>query len=362
MTRSKRSLVCFCVTLLTLPNFVYSAEPASPESHPGIVTSYGTLPAGDGIKLQTIVTKPEGRQGPLPAILFVQWLSCDSVAISSNPRDGWSAMLRRIVRESGALVWRTEKRGVGTSEGRCATMDYDTELADHREALQALMQHPEVDRKRIVIFGGSIGGTYAPLLAADTDVAGVMVWGAGASTWFERMLKFERNALELGGTDPARLHEEMTARVQFFERYLIDAETPQQVRLEAPALGSVWDRIVSTSPDAHYGRPFAFHQQAQRANWAGAWARIRVPVLVLYGEYDWFESADAASLATRIVDTKSPGLGTFFVVPRMNHHFAVFENANDAFQEKNGRVDPDPAVGPMLKWLKEVFARNETRE
>ncbi len=341
--------------LLIASSLAHAAEAKSPESHPGIETSYGTLALRDGIKLQTIITKPRGRQGRLPAILFVQWLSCDTVAISTNPRDGWSAMLRRIVRESGALVWRTEKRGVGASEGTCASMDYDTELADHREAMSALLKRPDVDPKRIVIFGGSIGGTYAPLLAADRDVAGVMAWGAGAATWMERMLKFERSALELRGHDPARLHEEMTARVRFFTRYLIDAQTPAQIATAEPTLSGVWGNIVGTSPDAHYGRPFAFHQQAQRADWAEAWSRVRAPVLMAFGEYDWFESEDAASLATRIVNAKSPGRGTFVAVPGMNHHFEIFKSAKDAFDEKNGRVDPAPAVEPMLKWLSEVF-------
>lgn len=69
-------------------------------------TTYGTLTLRDGVKLQTIITKPTTSAQRLPAILFVQWLSCDSIAISSSPRDGWSVMLRRVVRESGALVWQ----------------------------------------------------------------------------------------------------------------------------------------------------------------------------------------------------------------------------------------------------------------
>lgn len=328
------------------------------EQHPGVTTTYGTLALRDGTKLQTIVTKPEGEAGKLPAILFVQWLSCDSVAISTNPRDGWSAMLARIVRESGALVWRTEKRGIGGSEGDCASMDYDTELADHREALRELMRHPNVDPQRVVIFGGSIGGTYAPLLAVNANVAGVMVWGAGATTWAERTLKFERNALELGESDPAKLQEEMSSRLQFLDHYLLQARTPQQIAQEDPTLGATWARIVGTAADAHYGRPFTFHQQAHRANWAGAWSRVKAPILVLYGEYDWFESADAASLITRIVNAQSPGAGTFRVVPGMNHHFAIFPTQQAAFQEKNGRVDPGPAVDTMLRWLKQVFGQS----
>lgn len=344
-----------CVLAVVLTSLA-AAVSAAPEEHPGIVTSYETLTLRDGVKLQTIITTPANASGRLPAIQFVHWLSCDSVAISTRPTDGWSAMLRRIVRESNALVWRTEKRGIGASQGDCATMDYNTELADHREAFEQLKRRPDVDARRIVIFGGSIGGTYAPLLAADQDVAGVMVWGAGATTWAERTLKFERNALELSGTDPAQLASEMNARFQFLDRYLIKGETPKQIAASDPAVGAVWARIVGTSPNDQYGRPFAFHQQAQRADWAAAWARVRAPVLVGYGEYDWFESHDAASLITRIVNAKSPGRGTFVQVPGMNHHFGVYPSARDAYEEKNGRADPDPAVKVMLEWLKKVLA------
>jgi dienelactone hydrolase len=326
------------------------AEP----TYPGIETATETLTLRDGVKLRAIVTKPVRASAPLPAILFVQWLSCDSVEISGDPRDGWSAMLERIVRGSNALVWRTQKRGVGGSEGDCATLDYEAELADHREALAALRRRPDVDPRRIVVFGGSIGGTYAPLLAADQDLAGVLVWGAGAATWAERMLRFERNALELGG-DPSELAREMTARYRFFDRYLLDGATPPEIAAADPELGAVWQRIVGASASGHYGRPFAFHQQAQRADWAGAWARVRAPVLAMLGEYDWFESREPGALIARIVDARSPGRGTFVEVPRMNHHFERFETAADAFHERNGVVDPAPAVEPMLEWLARVL-------
>jgi pimeloyl-ACP methyl ester carboxylesterase len=326
------------------------------ETHPNLTTSYGTLVLRDGTQLQTIVTKPASASGRLPAILFVQWLSCDSISISNNPRDGWSAMLKDIVRRSNALVWRTEKRGMGASEGNCAAMDYNTELADHRQALAQLRARDDVDPNRIVIFGGSIGGTYAPLLAADQNLAGVLIWGAGATTWAERMLKFERNALELGGTAPDQLAHEMTLRVQFFEKYLTRGQTPAQIAAADPNLGGVWSRIVGTSADGHYGRPLSFHQQAQKADWAAAWSRVNAPVLALYGEYDWFESLDATTLITRIVNAKSPGRGTFAEIPRMNHHFAQYPSATAAYAEKDGEVNPEPAVSAMLAWLEKVFA------
>jgi pimeloyl-ACP methyl ester carboxylesterase len=354
MNTCLKILATLAVAFLAVSN---ACATAPRETHPDITTSYETLALRDGVKLQAIVTKPAEASGRLPAILFVQWLSCDSIAISDDPRDGWSAMLRQIVRRSNALVWRTEKRGVGASEGNCATMDYDTELADHGEALELLRSRSDVDPQRIVIFGGSIGGTYAPLVAAAKPVAGVMIWGAGATTWAERMLKFERNALELGGTAPDQLAGEMTLRLQFFDHYLIRKETPARIAASDARVGAVWSRIVGTSADGQYGRPFAFHQQAQRADWAGAWAKVDAPVLALYGEYDWFESHDAASLIARIVNAKSAGHGTFAEIPRMNHHFASYADPTAAFAEKDGIVNPEPAVTAMLAWLERIFAK-----
>lgn len=332
-----------------------AAAASTPEIHPGITTSYETLTLEDGVKLQVMITKPERASGRLPAIQYVHWLSCDSVAISSNPRDGWSAMLRRIVRESNAIVWRTQKRGVGASEGDCASMDYDTELADHREAYEHLRRRPDVDPQRIVIFGGSIGGTYAPLIAAGENVAGVMIWGAGATTWAERTLNFERKVLELGGTDPKALAREASARFEFLSRYLVKGETPGQIAAADATLGSVWSRISGTSESGQYGRPFAFHHQAQRADWAGAWSRVNAPVLALYGEYDWFESRDATSLIARIANARQPGRGTFIEIPRLNHHFEEYSSLEEAFKETHGKVNPDAAVKVMLEWLRKAF-------
>jgi dienelactone hydrolase len=151
----------------------------------------------------------------------------------------------------------------------------------------------------------------------------------------------------------------MTARYRYFDRYLIDGETPTQIAASDPKLGAVWSRIVGTSAVAHYGRPFAFHSQAQRADWARAWSGVDAPVLAMYGEYDWFESREATALIARIVSRKQAGRGTYVEIPRMNHHFEVFDSAEAAYAEKNGRVDAAAAVRPMLEWLATVVKQQE---
>ena len=327
------------------------------EQIPGLESNYGVLPTTDGLKLRTIVTRPNGISGRLPGILFVQWLSCDTVELPESSRDGWARMLRSLARQSRLVMWRTEKAGVGDSEGDCRSLDYNTELAHHRAAFEAFKASPHVDPERIVIFGGSMGANMAPLVARDHRVAGIMTWGGGAKTWFERQLAFSRHAMELEGADLGAVSARMDRHARFYAKYLLDGKSPAQIRAEDSELGQVWRDIVGTAGDLHYGRPPAFHQQAQQQNWTAAWSAIAAPVLVLYGEYDWFEDVASAESVVRVVNASSRGRGALKVIPRMDHHFSQFSSREDAFRESGGVVNEQPAVEEMLTWLRNLQAR-----
>jgi dienelactone hydrolase len=322
----------------------------------GLDSHYGVLETRDGARLRTILTRPSGSRGRLPAILFVQWLSCDSIELPASQTDGWSRMLRRVARDSGAVMMRTEKAGVGDSEGgSCAELDYETELDHHRDALAALRRSEHVDPGRIVIFGASMGGNMAPLVAEGQDVAGVMVWGGGAHTWFERTLGFERRAKEFQGMPAAELDRYLKKLERFLNGYLLDAQAPDATVEREPELEGVWAQIVGTGEGTHYGRPLAFHQQAQAQNWPAAWAAVQAPVLALYGEYDWFESADAHRLVADLVNRNRAGQGRFVVIPATDHHFMRYPDRLAAFRGEGGTVNADAAAGEMLRWLREVM-------
>src|SRR5260370_312854 len=86
---------------------------------------YGWVTNGRGDRLRTFITRPKESAGKVPAIFFVGWLSCDSVEYPKGETDGFGALIRRIIDQSGYATMRVEKSGVGESQGpRCEQADF----------------------------------------------------------------------------------------------------------------------------------------------------------------------------------------------------------------------------------------------
>ena len=83
-------------------------------------------------------SRPAAAASPLPAVVVVGWLSCDSVEAPYGPQDGFAELIRRVMTQSGAVVMRVDKPGVGDSEGiACADLDFHAELAAYRAAFRS---------------------------------------------------------------------------------------------------------------------------------------------------------------------------------------------------------------------------------
>ena len=239
-------------------------------------------------------------------------------------------MLRRLAQESGMAMMRTEKAGVGDSEGDCAALDYKRNSPIHRAALAALRRSPDVDPERIVVFGASMGGNYAPLVAAGEPVAGVMIWGGGAKTWFERMLGFERRAKKFARYQPAELDSTCTRSQRTSSPTCSIARTPRRSSANSrrsPAPGrrsSVRDPAPTTA-----GRLRSTSRPRRRTGpRPGAHRRARARA---YGEYDWFEDAAAHRLVADIANRRGAGRGEFVEIPATDHHFDRFPDAGRRF-------------------------------
>jgi hypothetical protein len=330
----------------------FTPQPLALEAVSGVDTVYGVVEMPDGARLRTLVTRPRGASGPLPAIFFTQWVSCDSVEFTHS--DIGLEVMRGVAERSGMAMIRVERSSGGDSEGPgCHELDYDTEVAHYRTAFRALVRPPLVDPRRTVVWGNSLGSTTAPLVAAGQSVAGMIVGGGGAQTYFERMLQFDRIGFERSDTDPGEVDRWMRQHAEFHVEYLLHGKSPEQVAAQRPDLAGVWGRMRGTGDGVHYGRPYAYHQQAAAKDFLAAWAGVAAPALVLYQEYDQFEYAEGHRVIAETLNRLRPGSASYLELPRMGHDFRVYPSREAAAAWRGGHPAPELAIQPILRWLLE---------
>ena len=143
--------------------------------------TYGSVASSPSVNLRTIVSVPNGQAGVrYPAVLLLQGGGCGSIDSPFNVTLAQPGLVH-AVGSKGFVTMRVEKSGVGDSGGPpCDSIGFREELAGYRAAFDALRAHPSVDSRKIYLIGISLGGVFAPLLAAETNVAGIIVYGTPA--------------------------------------------------------------------------------------------------------------------------------------------------------------------------------------
>jgi pimeloyl-ACP methyl ester carboxylesterase len=261
----------------------------------------------------------------------------------------------------GFCLFRVDKQGVGDSEGNCAENDFESELTGYRAAFHALKNYDFIDSDRIYIFGISNGGGFGPLVpeteSEQARVRGYVAVGGWVKTWFEHMLEIERRRFALIGKSPAEVNARMKGAATLYHQWLIKGRAVDEIVKEQPPLADLWPE--GADHNHLYGRPLAFYQQLQNLNLAAAWSQVKVPTLVLHGQYDWIMSREDHELIAAYVNANRPGAARFIEVPDTGHTFQHYLSLVDAFKGKSGPFDPK-VLRLLTDWFKEQQAKTRT--
>lgn len=198
----------------------------------------------------------------------------------------------------GIAALELEKRGVGGSDGRWHDETIGRQAGDALAAVRFLQARPEVDGARVGIAGHSQGGWVAQLAAATSDdVAFVILLAGPAQTVREQILADEANHLRGWGVPGP----EVDGRIAMFGE-LLDAA------MSNPAVCGPVPR--------HYLCGLVGYDPAP------ALARIRVPVLALFGERDPMTppGENVARLQAALAHLRPDDLSVT-VFPEANHSF-----------------------------------------
>jgi len=353
MSRLISCLVLVAAALTALAAFTARAE----ESIPGVDSHYRTVEMADGSRLTAIISLPAESTSPRHPLLFTQWVSCDSLEYRSGSNS--SELLAALARDSGLALVRVERSALDGTGPSCENLDYDTELAHYTEAFTQLLEDERIDAGRVYLYGSSLGSTTAPLVAkrlqdGGFDIAGIVVQGGGAVTYLERMLNFDRIYLERrpDAVAPADIHDEMLRRARFHYEYLVRKRHPDDVASDSSEMAAVRADILGMGDADHYGRPFAWHQQAAAHNFLAAWAALDAPVLVMFNAFDQFETRHGHELIADTVNRQRPGTATFVERPNVGHSGNRYATIEDAYAWRDGTKAWQEAAEIMVDWLR----------
>jgi photosystem II stability/assembly factor-like uncharacterized protein/dienelactone hydrolase len=319
-----------------------------------------------GGQLRVIINKPF-KENKMPAMLFIPGYTCSSIDELPNFHP-----YKRIVDayvDAGYVTLRIEKSGLGDSKNTppCESCDLLDEIENFEVGLKKLKSLPYVDTNQIIIVGHSMGGIVAPAISAKNKVAGVVVYGTTAKSWFEYQIEMYRVQNELAGLNPIEVEQSVIAQYDVNYRYFVKKE-----KLEDIAKNSAADSILRNSWEYDgkgkiYSRNAEYWRQIQDYPHLQNWKNTTAKVLVQFGESDFqaFSKADHQQIVNT-VNYFNPGNATLMTYPSTDHFFAKSGTSQEAYNKfANGQIQQlfdeyNHEVGlSAVKWSNEILSKKD---
>ena len=319
-----------------------------------------------GGQLRVIINKPF-NVNKRPAMLFIPGYTCSS--IDELTKDHPYKRIIDTYVDAGYVTLRIEKSGLGDSKNTppCESCDLMDEIENFEVGLKKLKSLPYVDTNQIIIVGHSMGGIIAPAISAKHQVAGVVVYGTTAKSWFEYQIEMYRVQNALAGMNPIEVEQSVIAQYDLNYRYFVKKE-----KLEDLAKDPKADSILRTSWEYDgkgkiYSRNAEYWRQIQDYPHLENWKNTKSKVLVQFGESDFQAfSKDDHQQIVNTVNYFHPGNATLITYPSTDHYFAKSGSMQEAYDKfSNGKIQQlfdeyNQDVGlSAVKWSNEILSKKE---
>ena len=308
--------------------------------------------------LRVIINKPK-TIGTRKAILLIQGYTCYSLDnIGKHP---YGQLVDKLC-EKGYVVMRVEKPGMGddTNTPDCTDIDFKTEVNAFSAAYEKLKTYNYVDTSNIFIFGHSLGGIEAPILAEKYHPKGIIVCGTTPISWFEYIIEMFRFQNIIEGSDYVENENLIKKITPLLYDYLIKKETPKELIKNSEYEKLLVDYMEFDGNENIWSRNFNYWQQIQDLNMAAVWKNNSENVLVVRGEGD-FEAFSTAEHQTIVdmVNSYHPGKAEFKLIPDMDHAFAKSKTPAESYL--NGKIKGyyynnfnDEIIEVVDQWIKNL--------
>jgi pimeloyl-ACP methyl ester carboxylesterase len=321
---------------------VFQAFPK--EKYTGLDVIYTESKSAIGLE-RTIITKPK-IQKKLPVIVFIGGIGCYSLDFPMDSTRGEVELLTDLSR-AGFLCARLEKPGMGDNAKfckACAEVSFTEETKGYVEAIKALKQRPDADSSQIFIFGHSMGGVFAPLIARQTPIKGIIAYGTIGSNFIEYLAKTRRTIAQAYQMTPDAADALVKDFCECADYYFVEKMTTEQASTKNPGCKeylSIFDL-----------RSRAYNDELYAFNIPSLWKPYDGKVLILWGESDYISSREDHQIITDAVNFYHPGNSIFNTIKSADHGMNVARDFQEA-QKTPGKYN-QVVSNIVIDWLNNI--------
>jgi pimeloyl-ACP methyl ester carboxylesterase len=299
----------------------------------------------NGFTLAGTISKPTAAAGRLPAVVLVAGsgpVDRDEI-VSGIPIFG---QLAGALADSGFLVLRYDKRGIGQSGGRAESAGLMEFADDLRSIVKFLDDRKDVDPKRIAVAGHSEGGSVALLAAAkDNKIAAVALLATNGVTGSEMVLAQQKHLLDRTSMSEA----DKQAKVDL------------QKKLHQAVITGKWE-----------GVPVDLRRQIDNPEFqsvlvfdpAKVIPQVRQPMLIVQGSLDTQVDPSNADRLESLARARKRESATTEVVriPSVNHLFVpATTGETEEYPDLKDRQIAPALPSALTTWLEKALPRPSNR-
>lgn len=260
-------------------------------------------------RLRAIWTLPKGS--PRAALWLLPSATWMSQECPLDPEDPTFQLIDHLT-SRGIATLRVDRSGLGDSQGPPAwELDFHAELSMWLAARSYFLSRAPGPRR--LLYGRSLGGILAPLLAAEAPFDAVAAWGTTPYRWHEGSLRSAAHQRRLAGMTGEPLARAMAQVERLQSLVYLSGLTPAQARARHPELDQVLP--FAFAGDRAHDRNVAFFQQLQLIDIKDHWRRVSAEVLAVHAAYDII--VPASDLAEIPALTQGPA--RFVSLPGVDH-------------------------------------------
>jgi pimeloyl-ACP methyl ester carboxylesterase len=229
-----------------------------------------------------------------------------------------------------ALIY--DKRGVGQSTGDWKASDLNNLAEDAIAAIAFLRQRKEINPNQIGVYGHSQGGMIAPLVASRSKDVAFVISGAGSALpLHEAEVNSIVNQVRAQGISGNELSE-ATVFIKMFVNVLRTGQGWEQFDAVTEKVRQTkWYPMLHVPPKDNWF--WSYYRRIADYNAADYWGKVKVPVLLIYGERDMYVPvAQSISNIERALNRAGNKDYTVIMLPRASHAFNIEPEAGQPFE------------------------------